>query len=397
LTKKAVAGVMSVLFVVAMMANNTVAEVKYNDDCTARCVNGRCNAIVGRTLWADEGEGCKPIEEIKNLMDTGKFEVITQPDGIHGLEITWFNYSCIKYRPYVANVLSFEYNKNIPLKLDSKAYGYVNVPSLFSKQPNEMMWCFEDSVLSHNYSFGDKSTTIQLQDANTENLDDSTVHSYYPNREYGARPDLAVIEQGSTQQSFLIKFNISSIPIGSDLINSSLYLYQHYENLEYGDSLLASSYHVYHYPIFDCNLSGEWTEGTGYFSGDNCTDNEMCYSNLPNSSQHNATSESSFLFVDASVGWVFFPVLHMTESEYQSNSSSLSIYINYTSCPSGYCYGDTVAFRSKEYGTPSLHPYLNLTYVVPDTTPCIINKGTWKAIKINGTCWYIINNEELIG
>ena len=201
-------------------------KVTWTDNCEARCENGKCNTILGRTEWVnDTDDRCRQIKEAKSLKN-GFYVETLKDDKVNSIEVIDFNYTCITIRPRTT-----DYNKEIPVKINDVAIGTVNYPSMFST-PKTIEICTEtdgdllitdkdtlnkytdqrkwpESTLSMNFTFGSESTTIQLQDNETDMLGDVWIDNY--GEEPGERP-----------YNIIVKINITGIPEGQQIDESLL-------------------------------------------------------------------------------------------------------------------------------------------------------------------------------
>ena len=108
------------------------------------------NTILGKTIWVRDSDGfCKNIEDAKSLKKAYSVTYL-EDDGMNGLEVVDFNYSCITVRPYWKS-LSFKFGTDVPFKIDGKVDGYVKIPSIVSPL-KDITFCPSESALSHSYS-----------------------------------------------------------------------------------------------------------------------------------------------------------------------------------------------------------------------------------------------------
>ena len=363
-------------------------KTRWQDNCQTKCENGKCNVILGQTFWVNDSDNnCKLREEAMSLKNSNLFLEINS-DGIHEVECYDFNWTHRDCRYYL-NEKATELNKDIPISIVKINNPYLNEQREkeepvdidkkyieLSKQ-NIKFVSKEDSFrynlpIKHNeiIKFGVNSTTIKLQDANTENLDDTATQEDDNATDNGDNTFMRVggSESGSNRREIFIKFNITGVPSGQIIDNATLYMYVYGNGMDPGESVILSSYHVFAYPIFDIN-NQEWTEGDGGGSGQ-CTDNEMCWNNIPISPQYNTTTSKNLTanVTTPDAEWISWEATGMVSSEYIAGNNNISIWLRTTlisGAPGG---GDSVNFRSKEYGTVSLRPFLNITYSESDLT-----------------------------
>ena len=90
-----------------LMIMGSVSAVEWTDGCKARCENGRCNTVIGQTVWANDTDNqCKPVQEAKSLKKAFNVEYV-EDDGVNGLEVVDFNYSCITLKPYAKDIFNY--------------------------------------------------------------------------------------------------------------------------------------------------------------------------------------------------------------------------------------------------------------------------------------------------
>lgn len=202
----------------------------------------------------------------------------------------------------------------------------------------DLKYTQKGNPLNKEYTFGGNSTTIKLQTANTENLEDTQVKSTAPTTNYGSDTALRIIQGGEfiPRYSVYIKFNISSIPLGQTIDNATLYLYA--------------------YAVYDANLNilikqvsnQTWTEET------------ITYNDKPSTG-----SIINETYVNTYNQWWSWSGTPWVSNQYGLGNSNISFYLyNDTNVLTGYY------FYSKEYATDTtLRPYLNITYsAAGDTT-----------------------------
>jgi hypothetical protein len=389
-----------VLGMVAMVSVN--AETWVND-CQAKCEGSRCNTILGKTIWVRDSDGfCKNIEDAKSLKSRFSVEYL-EDDKVNGIEVIDFNYSCITIKPYWQS-LSFKFGKNVPFKIDGVVQGFVKIPNVLSPLVS-LTFCPLESVLDHNYSFGEKSTTIQLQDANTENLEDT--HSYEDSidRDVGITTYIRTGGGDTNERAeTLIKFNISLLPPGSSIEDSILALYYYSEGIDSGESMNISSHHVYEFPTF--NISDqEWVEGNGNFVDAGCVAPEFCWQYNPISGQYNPTPSdvNTFNATYPNAVWIYWNVTSIVSDSLSGDESTVTIWLRTTLVSGSPSSTDAALAYSKEYTTDTTKRlYLNITYSEgggePEIACCTedtVNKRY--IVRANGTCSCSFNALEVIG
>jgi len=354
---------------------NEASLVEWKDNCQTRCVDGKCNTVLGRTIWVNDSDGtCKPIEQAKSLKN-GFYIKYLEIDPSFNLIVNNFNYTEISMDAvFNGNPLDYpefcDYKSEIEFKCQFKStikwddeFGVEQTVKYDLKYEmkdgivvaNDTKVEYKGNPIGKNFSFGGNSTTIQLQDADTENLDDTYVRSDNPTGNYGTGGTLYIYYPDKLG---MFKFNISSIPNGVQIDEAKLYLYTRGENFETGEAITMSTHHIYSFPTY--NISGsEWDEEVVIWNTRPAT-----------SDQYNMTAEDTKVYSNNDINeWFSWSVTNMVATDYGEGDLNVSIGIitaKYSGSPSsegGY-------WRSKEDATIAQRPYLNITYTEPpDETP----------------------------
>ncbi len=231
---------------------------------------------------------------------------------------------------------------------------------------------FNDLLKDYNLSIVNKSTiliggvgnktelwldpTIQLQTADTENLEDTYVNSRSNrvNTNYGGDTSLSLRDYQARRRRIYIKFNISEIPSGVviDEAKFCIYLYSN------GATSSASVHHVYDY-----TWDGQTETGITW-------NNQVCGIGFDDSGDCNLTAEDT-QNINA-VGWVCWNVANMVDIEYAAVDSNISLVLRTPESAS--LTADLFCSKESISGSPtgcsvSQRPYLNITYT--DSQPPI--------------------------
>ncbi|MHA1302300.1 MAG: CBM96 family carbohydrate-binding protein [Candidatus Heimdallarchaeaceae archaeon] len=178
-------------------------QITYTPTTDTICENGTCTKILYsgiRNVYEDET--WKRVEDARSLKGKGFEFVYLEKDDNYEIEIEDFNYTCIKKLKLKSEVAG-----NIPFKIKG-----VEFISSYMEEGEEIELeniCM-DNILGYNFTLGESSTTIKLQTADTENL-----------------ADVVMLDEvgGEFYLGFQIKWNISSIPSGKIIDDSTLCLY----------------------------------------------------------------------------------------------------------------------------------------------------------------------------
>jgi len=323
------------------------------------CVNGVCNLVLYSGVRFVEEEGkWKDVREAKSLK--GIFnKVILKNDEDYEIEFDDYNYTYIKKLK-----IKSEVGGNIPFKIGNTTY----VSPYFEEgEEIEIEDIYVENILAYNFTLGESSTTIILQDADTENLEDAYVRDNFPDHNRGIDDDLYLVVGGSNGfYRIYIKFDISSIPSGQVIDDAQFSLYKH-SNVNTGTSDI-SVYHVYNNTWVEG--SGNHLDVTGQSAETNISwNNQPCGTGFDDAVQCNLNYETN-IEIDTTSGTFFNWAVTNTISEvYGGGERNVSLVLKAK---------DEVEldfghrFKSKEYSTASLRPYLNITYSeIPPQDPTI--------------------------
>jgi len=332
------------------------------------CSGGSCTiSLKSGVVNVFEDGRWKKIQEAKSLKDKGfKVAYLENDPGLQ-IQIIDFNYTWIRFRFVVEDAKHLK--QMLPVKVNKvkvKNFLWNNVGDVREYE------IVVDNILDYNFSLGKNSTTIKLQDADTENLDDSEGDWGDGNSERGAEDTLYL----NQDYMFALKFNTSSIASGSSIDDAALYIYAYAETLDTGEAILLGAYHIYTFPTY--NISGsEWTEGdcsgAPFTCRDDCSGNEWCVDNFPDSISYNQTAEDTYLYSDGDgVLWMDWDTTNMVAKSFGDGDNNISILVNGTiSSGAPIAAVDVVQIYAKEHATTATRPYLNITYSVSgDTCTC---------------------------
>ena len=176
------------------------SDIIYTPTTDTICKDGTCT----KTLWSGvrnvyEDDTWKKIEKARSLKNASFKIIYLENDKNYEIEIDDFNYTCLKKLKIKSQIVG-----NIPFKINH--VNYVS-PYMEAGKEIELEDICVDNIFNYNFTLGSNSTTIKLQTADTENLADI----YY------------------LDASFLlgvqIKWNITSIPSGQTIEDSTLCFY----------------------------------------------------------------------------------------------------------------------------------------------------------------------------
>lgn len=351
------------------------AILTYTPSSDTSCNNGSCT----KTLYSGirnvyEDGRWKRVENARSLMNKGFEVVYLEDDGIHKIEVIDFNYTSITVE--LRMIDSKKLNENVPVKIwqinQTKEIDYNNNIAISKEQSKSIEERYketydnifqetkkfysisEQSIKTYDFGpgkimeFGFNSTTIMLQDADTENTDDVSTY-------------VAGAGTAHCCGNIFIKFNITSIPTGNQIDSVDIYFY-----------------------VFN-NVG--WGNTTTYGRINNQTWTEIQGSSLGTLNTTNHTTDGSF---GNTTGWDNLNVTNQFLGDYNYGNSNFSIAMEEGTGLSPLSNGENGSLQylilgyrgenpwhemyaySKEYSDVSLRPYLNITYTEttpPDTTP----------------------------
>jgi len=373
-------------------------ESVWQDNCQVRCTDGKCNQIIGRTFWVNDSDNkCKLMEDAKSLINSD-IKPVVKYDGVHNVEVLDYNYTHIRLRTELNEVLIDSFNscdtartkegyiacevnkEEVPIKVIHKEYDEktekiieTEVSSVlkdYSVEKTKAEWIRAD--FGDVIHIGENSTTIQLQDADTENLDDTYVSQKYPTRNYGTGTNFYTGYKASSSGSITrgyIKFNLSSLPASQIIDNAVIWLHiesryssAHPENTQV--------HHVYNHT---------WNEETETWNI------QPCGVGFDISSQCNLTYESNYGVLESGGNYTW-DVTNMVKNEYDSNNISISMAFKLDNEEAD---DDSYGCRatSKEGSAVNNRPYLNITYseAAPSDTCTCPTSGNWN-IQCSDNC-----------
>ncbi len=329
------------------------SNIVYTPSTDRICRDGKCNLVLYsgiRNVYEDNQ--WKRVEDAQSLKNSG-IECVVDSDEEYIAECLDYNYTTKKIKFKINNMENI--NKDIPIINYKIKYNEL-IGEKIKEKTKEIKIKFKDldeeqilwieSDFGDIIHFGEDSTTIQLQDADTENMEDMSVGE---DIDRGTTSFFYLSDVASSLHRVYIKFNITSIPAEMTIDSAIIYLYEYEVIFEGGFTVV--SHHVY---------DDTWD---GHDETDMTWANQVCGTNFDDSTDCNLTIEDTTA-VGITPGWYSWSVVNMFNTEYDNNNKNLTIVLRTTTEGSD---NDYIGFRSKEYATTSLRPYLNITYSEPVT------------------------------
>jgi len=333
------------------------------------CHEGKCNLILYsgiRNVYEDNI--WKRVEEARSLKDKGfnivylendpSFEIIVNDFNLTFLNMTLKFIGNPEDYPDFCQVSKTDLQANCDFKLDEKwneineitgeiteknqlkfQYKWERSKTGIITKGDNYKYEYKGNPMGKMFKFGGNSTTIQLQDDNTENLDDSqTAAGTTANNNYGDIDSFSIGELAGVTNGFYnsyIKFNISQIPEYQGITSSKLYLYVDYDNM-------AGSQIGY---VHELN-NHTWSE-------------EVITHNNPPIGIGDIIDIIPNL-VGLVGTWTEWDVTNWVYSEYNNGDKNVSFHLNDSTTTDN---DQRIDFNSKENAVVSTRPYLNITYI----------------------------------
>ena len=356
--------------------------ITYTSSTETHCDdNGKCwTALYSGVRYVEEDNEWKKVEDARSLKGKGFEIVYLEKDKDFNINVIDFNLTSISmhldfkgnwkdYPEYCTHDLGKNKTKcNFKMKEKWNTINEITGETIEHELEYEQEFEIEEGktkqkiefkyagdVFAKEFKFGGNSTTIQLQEANTENLE-----------------DVAIADTADDVAS-LIKFNILSLPQQGQALpvyyidDASLNLYMHIAGSVDND--------LYLYRI----QSHTWTED------ENSID---LYSAWNTKTDLDATQT-----IDNNIGWKMLSVTSKVETEYNDNDLNVTFGLtdpdylyseahSKITSPTDLMFGTLGSarrFASKEYSTTSLRPYLNITYSIHDSIAPTYSKNSTNA------------------
>jgi len=347
--------------------------------------NDKRQLIIGGQRYAKEDRVWKAVEESKSLYGVeGGYDVVyLEQDPNYVVNIHDFNYTWISF-----NVESKE--KGVFVRFN----GNEMTKSIYVPTGNYEY--YGEVIGLDNISFGKGSTTIILQDNDTENLDDTHIRSDHPTYGNGAATSFCNVANSSDALESLLRFNITSVPDGSTIDDSILHLWMSTEAIDSNEEYHVDIHHTFPYSIY--NISDDpWEEGDEQNAVS--TPPELIYDERPISGEYNTTYEERWTVTGINPtpdapAWVNFTTKQMVTRGYDDGDDNITMWLKSTYSSGTPAITDDVCFYSKEWtDDTSLRPYLNITYSEGDTSPPTIDfvSATKANLSSDTNGWFFIN------
>jgi hypothetical protein len=331
------------------------------------------NVIIGGPLYADEN--CTRIEEAKSLKNCqfcNNLNLVVKSDKTHLVDVEDYNFTSIilnvSYNESFLGEYEYELEDNkmktkikVLTQLDNGSYNTSEI-EIEIEEGQKIKYTLPFG-LDKIIKLGSNSTTIQLQDNETELLGDTFINALVTENNYGITDNPRIGSGSSEPVNYIsyIKFNNTVVPENNLILDSKLCLFISSNFYDSGETSNLSVYEL---------DNQTWTQGTQDGDpGNPSWDNPVI--GIGDLISFNATIDG-----DADDFWICLNVTSWVDSEYTNSKDNVSFVLkSYEVPPSGE--SDYLIFWSREYTVDtSLRPYLNITYTeASDSTPPSITLG----------------------
>ncbi len=344
-----------VLISLIILSNITYAQLQRTKSTETYYENGKLRwaTIYSGIRFVEEDNIWKRVEEAKSLKGSG-IECIVTSDNTHLVECLDYNYTHRKIRMSI-NSASLIDKKNIPIRIvevkfdetSGKDYLFEKSKVIMDLSTKKEMWI--NTGIGREIHIGEKSTTVVLQDADNETLED-TWWTLGSSSNRGADVELETTNGTFGFRELILKFNIS-VTSGMIVTDANLNLFINTNNLDNGGEGWNSSTHR----VLN---SFSWIE----------TSITGVAPNFPSDGDYNTVSTDSIKMFGGAGEQTGFQRWNVTSMFSEETTDNLSIYLRQHDGfgPAGNF--DTIKFDSKEAGTVANRPYLNVTFEIPPIT-----------------------------
>jgi len=226
-----------------------ITSTSYTPSTETHCINNICTqTIYSGIRFVYEDNVWKKVEDAKSLKNVWGKKYL-EKDADFDINIVEVNYSYIELA-FLFNSLNFaKYSEctgsstkdiKCDFKLTIKENVWNDISQEFDKIETKFQYKYQEkndvkidlkftqkgNPFGKEYTFGGNSTTITLNESNLGNIEDSYVMSQNPTNCYGISTFLDITSSSSIPRTtrIFILWNLSTIPMGSIIINANLSL-----------------------------------------------------------------------------------------------------------------------------------------------------------------------------
>lgn len=342
--------IVSLIFLI-LFINLINAEMTSSSDKT--CNKNICNLILYSGIrFVYEDNQWKKVEEAKSLMNKGFNITYLEIDENYPIEVIDFNYTSIKVK---LNPSGIKFYEDVPIRIwernkskDKSNYKEShdkifeeNINFNLLSQSKEITYNFK---IGNILEFGKNSTTIILQDADTENLEDTWINENSGAVNSGTDDVLQIENVTDYNRNSMIKFNISQIPNSVNITSAFLSL-----------NLVING--------LDSSTEG-WNVSVHHFFNQSWIETYYTWNNKP--TDYNSTFTDTKYFFGGTgepIGFQDFNVNNSVNIEYSLGNKNISFYLKGHDMFGSPSATDNLQFASKENADTTIRPFLNITYI----------------------------------
>ncbi len=326
-------------FCIFLVSASVEASTTYTRTTTEVCNGGTCTMTLYsgiQNVWEDNQ--WKDVTKARSLKNKGFDIIYLENDGTHDIVAVDFNYTSIDlmFAFDENNLGEYEYEiEDGKMKTKFKIVfneTYEEEVEIEIEEGDILYYNYQGNPFDKEFHIGEHSTTIILQDANSENLEDTHSYENTPDTPEGDNTGLRIRRDAPFRLQPYLKFNISAIPSGVTIIK--------------GDLILTT----------DFTFSGSNTISVYYVSDQAWSEDTLTYNARPS---NDAGAESTADLTDAPSHTPYnWTITDMLNTSFIAGEKNLSMVLKGITGMTSSSYH----FESKEAGTVENRPMLIITY-----------------------------------
>ncbi len=328
------------ILIALLFAPGVLAQDSFTEGSETHCIAGSCTlTLYGGLKFVYEDNQWKRVEDARSLF--GKYEIIyLQKDSNHDFRVIDYNYTSITLEAFITD--GKESEKSTPIKVD----GIHERTIIFSGISDKRIITLrsDEPILDKNYTIGSTSTTIILNSAGLNLLDNGYVLSNLADSTAGFDQTIdSVNARSSSIHRLLVKFNVTQIPTGQVIDEAILGYRMTTQNGE-------------------INISAYWIKDSNWTEDVTTWNNQPCGTDFNDVDNCDVTNTSPLFFSGGSINnYRNWTVTNQLQDAYDESHINFSITLKATR--EDYSSGShNGAFSNTRFG--SNFPNLTITYSV---------------------------------